>query len=297
MNKVIAIFGPTGTGKTKLSIDIAKHFNLDVISADSMQVYKGMDIGTAKITEKEKRGVAHYLIDEVYPNQYFSTKNFFESSCKIASCLHEKGKPVIIAGGTGLYFKSLFYGIFEDVASDDKLRNEIKEDYLKNPAKTYSYLKDIDPDYAAIIHENDEKRIVRAIEIFKLTGKRQKELKNAKPNFDFLKIGIMPLRDELYKRINKRCDEMVEEGFLDEAAFLFDKYGYEHNAFKAIGYSHAAKYFNGLIDKDEFIRTFKRDTRRFAKRQYTLFKTFENVMWFDNPDTKKTIELVYAFLK
>jgi tRNA dimethylallyltransferase len=297
MNKVITIFGPTCSGKTNLSVLLAKHFSLDIISADSMQVYKSMDIGTAKITDKEKSGVTHYLIDEVYPNQHFSTNDFFNKACSIISKQHEKGKSIIVAGGTGLYFKSLFNGIFEEAAKDPAIREEIHAGYGENPQGTYLYLKSIDPEYASIIHQNDEKRIVRAIEIFRLTGKKQSELKNIKPEYDFLKIGIMPERKKLYEGINKRCDEMIGQGFLEEAKILLEKYPKNSNAFKAIGYSHAARLFNGEIDKTEFIRTFKRDTRRFAKRQFTLFKTFENVIWFENPNTEKTIKIAGDFLK
>ena len=296
MNKVICLFGPTCSGKTHLSIDIAEKFGLSIISADSMQVYKKMDIGTAKITEKEMRGIKHHLIDIRFPDEYFTTNDFFKLCNEKISSNHNRNIPAFVVGGTGLYFKSLIHGMSNAPGKNEEIRQNIETRYKENPKEVFAELEAVDPDYAKIIHQNDLRRITRALEIYYLTQKPFSKMDNNTPKYSYFIIGLNPDRNALYNRIDLRCNEMIKNGLIEETRELVNEYGKHHYSFKAIGYSHAIRFQDNEISRDDFYNLFKRDTRRFAKRQLTLFRAIENVHWFENPDISILSDMINRFI-
>lgn len=288
MDNVIVIIGPTASGKTKLAIEIAKRINGEIISADSMQVYKYMDIGTAKPDEKEREGIKHYLIDEVAPDEEFSVARFQELSLKYINEILGKGKIPIVAGGTGLYINSLIYNLeFSDTICDwelrKKLENEAKE---KGNGYLHNKLREIDPKAADNIHMNNVKRVIRAIEVYTHTKKpisvHQEESRKNPPWYNYILIGITMDREKLYDRINKRVDLMLANGLIQEVAKLIEM-GYDRSAIamQGLGYKEILSYLRGESTLDEAVEILKRDTRRYAKRQITWFKRIENVYWID----------------
>jgi tRNA dimethylallyltransferase len=288
VNKVIVIFGPTASGKTKLSIDIAKYVNGEIISADSMQIYKNMNIGTAKPTEEERCGIPHYLIDEILPSEEFSVAKYKELATKYIREIHERGKVPIIVGGTGLYINSVIENIdFSDTICDWDLRKELQEEArIHGNQYVHDKLKDIDKEAASKIHANDTKRVIRAIEVYKHTNKtitQHNEISKLKPSeFEFIKIGLTMERSFLYDRINKRVDIMIKDGLVEEVKELiktgFDKYKI---SMQAIGYKEIISWIKGEITYEEAIELIKRDSRRYAKRQITWFKRVEDTIWVD----------------
>lgn len=280
------IVGPTASGKTKLSVELAKLLNGEIISADSMQIYKYMDIGTAKVTKEEMEGIKHYLIDEVFPDEEFSVARFQELALKYIEEILQKGKTPIIVGGTGLYVNSLVYNInFSESQGDwgyrDKLTKEAEE---KGIEVLFERLKEVDPETADKLHLNDTKRIIRALEVYEQTGKPMsyhvKESRKIPPKYDFRIIGLSWDRALLYDRINKRVDKMIEDGLLDEVKSLVEK-GYDNNtiAMQAIGYKEILAHLRGEMTLDEAIELIKLGSRRYAKRQITWFKRLENLQW------------------
>jgi tRNA dimethylallyltransferase len=288
METVVIIVGPTASGKTSLSIELAKELNGEIVSADSMQVYKYMDIGTAKPDENEMSGIKHYLVDEIYPDEDFSVARYQELALKYIGDILSKGKQPIVAGGTGLYINSLIYNInFTETISDWELREKLKNEALEYGNEfLYEKLKEIDPEAAEKIHVNDLKRIIRAIEVYEYTktpiSKHQEVSKKNPPIYNFVVFGLKMDRERLYDRINKRVDTMFERGLIEEVKKLIDL-GYEKNsiAMQALGYKEVLSYLRGEITLDEAVYIIKRDTRHYAKRQITWFKRIENVQWID----------------
>jgi len=288
MGNVIVIVGPTASGKTKISIELAKRINGEIISADSMQVYKYMDIGTAKPDEEERAGIKHYLIDEIYPDEEFSVARFKELALKYINEILQKGKVPIVAGGTGLYINSLIYNInFSETISDWELRESLKKEAEeKGNDFLHEKLRSIDPEAASRIHVNDIKRIIRAIEVYKHTNKpisyHQELSRQHPPEHRFLLIGLRMDRERLYERINKRVDIMIERGLIEEVKNLI-KLGYDKNtvAMQGLGYKEILAYLRGEMSLEDAIYILKRDTRRYAKRQITWFKRIENIHWID----------------
>lgn len=286
MHSVIVITGPTASGKTGQAVYTAKKLNGEVVSADSMQIYKYMDIGTAKPDEKEREGIKHYLIDEVYPDEEFSVARFKELALKHINEITKKGKVPIVAGGTGLYVNSLIYNFeFSDTICDWDLRNKLaKEAQEKGNEYIHNKLKAIDPVAAKKIHKNNVKRIIRAIEVYTYTNKpisvHQEESRRNPPEHNFILIGISMERQKLYDRINKRVDLMIEKGLVEEVEKLVEM-GYDRStiAMQGLGYKEILAYLKKEMTLDEAIEILKRDTRRYAKRQITWFKKFENVYW------------------
>jgi tRNA dimethylallyltransferase len=292
-NKIIVIVGPTAVGKTYVSVELARKLNTEVISADSMQIYKGMDVGTAKITENEKRGVIHHMIDIVNPDENYSVSEFKNDAEKIIDNLLLKDKIPVIAGGSGLYVNSLIYDLdFSNAKSNEKLReyytyyyNEYGEEAL------YDKLIKIDPISAQRIHKNNIKRVIRALEVYDITGKKFSELntdvRKESKKYDCVLIGLSMERKVLYERINQRVDEMLSNGLVEEVKSLIDN-GYDKNlvSMRGIGYKEIIDYLEGSMDLEEAANILKRNTRRFAKRQYTWFLKDKNVKWFsmDNLD-------------
>ena len=288
--KVIVICGPTASGKTGLSIELAKKINGEIVSCDSMQIYTDMTIGTAKPVEEEMQGIKHYLIDCISPDTRYSVADYKKDATKAIKEILKKGKVPIVVGGTGLYVESLIYGIeYNEIKVDLKYREElekiIQSEGLK---KLYEKAKKIDPKAIEKISENDKKRICRVLEIYHSTGKTKTELeiesrKNG-PDFKYLLFGITMDREKLYDRINKRVDIMMENGLIQEVKDLLSKYNEFPTAMQGLGYKEVVKYLHGECSKEEMIEKIKMETRRYAKRQLTWFRKYDNIIWLDGLD-------------
>ena len=285
--KVIVICGPTASGKTALSIELAKKINGEIISADSMQIYKEMNIGTAKPTKEEMQGIKHYLLDFVSPNERYSVAQYKQDAKNAIKEIISKGKIPIIVGGTGLYIDSLIYEIeYNDIKIDENYRKElekiIEEQGLE---KLYKNAMQIDPIAMEKISVNDKKRIMRVLEIYKATGKTktEQELESRKKpvEFDYKVYAINWDRETLYQRINKRVDIMIEQGLIDEVKNILEKYDKFPTAMQGLGYKEVVDYINGIYTKEEMIDKIKMETRRYAKRQLTWFRKNKQTICLD----------------
>lgn len=283
--KAIVVVGATASGKTALGVHIAKRFNGEVISADSMQIYKGMDIATAKPTTEEMDGVKHHLIDFVDVKNQYSVSNYCDDAKVIFDKVVENNKLPVIVGGTGLYIDSFLSNTkFLEAASSDTIRQELIVEAEKNGIDSlYEQLKVIDPDAAENIHPNNTVRVIRALEIYKTTGKtlteQNKFSHTVESDIEPLYIGInYSDRENLYKRINLRVDLMLEAGLLEEAKEFF-KLNPSKTAFNAIGYKELKPFIDGDLSFDVCVENLKRETRRYAKRQITWFKRNKNINW------------------
>jgi len=284
--KVLAIVGPTASGKTKLSIIVAEKIGGEIISADSRQVYRYMDIGTAKPSKEERERVKHYFIDELNPDEEFNAGAFGERGREIIEDIFSRGKVPIVVGGSGLYVKSLIDGFFEGPAGDWELREILyrKAEQL-GKGVLYEELKKVDPASAEKIHPNNLKRVIRALEVYYLTGKPISQLQSEmKPeiNFETVQIGLNWDRKKLYKRIEERVDMMIEQGLIDEVKRLREL-GYDKNlnALQTVGYKEVFDYLDGIISYDRMIYLIKRNSRRYAKRQLTWFRQDKRIIWID----------------
>lgn len=288
MQKVIVICGPTASGKTALSIELAKRINGEVVSADSMQIYDEMSIGTAKPDEEEMQGIKHYLIGNVSPTTRYSVSDYKSDAMNAIEEIINKNKMPIVVGGTGLYVNSLIYGIdYPEVKTDLEYREELEKIAKKEGLKhLYEKAMQIDPEAAKNISENDKKRIIRILEIYKETGKTKTQLeiesrKNGVP-YDYRVFAINMPREILYDRINRRVDIMIERGLIDEVKQLYEKYGEElRTAVQGIGYKEVIDYLNGVYSKEEMVEKIKMETRRYAKRQLTWFRKIQDIIWID----------------
>lgn len=288
MQKVIVICGPTASGKTALSIELAKRINGEVVSADSMQIYDEMSIGTAKPDEEEMQGIKHYLIGNVSPTSRYSVSDYKSDAMNAIEEIINKNKMPIVVGGTGLYVNSLIYGIdYPEVKTDLEYREELEKIAKKDGLKhLYEKAMQIDPEAAKNISENDKKRIIRILEIYKETGKTKTQLeiesrKNGVP-YDYRVFAINMPREILYDRINRRVDIMIERGLIDEVKQLYEKYGEElRTAVQGIGYKEVIDYLNGVYSKEEMVEKIKMETRRYAKRQLTWFRKIQDIIWID----------------
>lgn len=279
MNRAIVIAGPTGVGKTKISIDLASELNAEIISSDSAQVYKGLNIGTAKITEKEMQGIKHHLIDIVEPISKYSVGNFEKDVNKILNQNPEKN--FLLVGGTGLYINSVTNGLSILPEADKKTREYLST--LDNQTLLELALK-YDEEATKEIHPNNRVRLERVVEVFLLTGQKFSELskKNIKNNnFKFLKIALERDRKNLYDRINKRVDIMFEQDLVDEVKNLYKIYGEKLYKLNIIGYNEIIDYINGKISLDETSYRIKLNSRHYAKRQFTWFKADKEYQWFN----------------
>ena len=288
MNKIplIILTGPTAVGKTDLSIKLSKSLNAEIISADSMQIYKYMDIGSAKVTKEEMDGVIHYMIDEVAPDVPFSVSEFQMRSEKYIEEINKKGKNVLITGGTGLYLNSLIYNMdFAKSNANNEIREKLEQELAENGIDyMHEKLRGLDEEAANRIHKNNTKRVIRAIEVC-MSGQKMNDFsKDLRYNEKYKPIIIVLNRDRevLYQRINKRVDIMLENGLLDEVKELL-KMGYTKDmiSMQGIGYKEMIKYLDGEYTYDEAIEIIKRDSRRYAKRQLTWFKRYQDAKWFD----------------
>lgn len=283
MKKVIVLVGPTAVGKTALSIKIAKKYNLDIISGDSVQVFKELNIGSAKITKDEMDGVKHHLIDILEPGDYYSVADFQKNVRELI----EKNELSFVVGGTGLYVKAALYDYdFSKKKRDFSLEGKYKD--LSNE-ELYDVLKEIDIKACETIHMNNRKRVLRAIE---LNGNKSKATNKDVPLYDALIICLTLDRDVLYERINKRVDIMIENGLLEEVKSLYDRNIRPH----AIGYTELINYFDGLISLDEAIELIKKNSRHYAKRQMTWFKNQMNAKFFKPDEEEKIFKEIEEFI-
>ena len=296
--KVIIICGPTASGKTALSIELAKKINGEVISSDSMQIYKDMDIGTAKPSKEEMQGIQHYLLDFVDPNQRYSVAEFKKDAERAIEEILAKGKTPIIVGGTGLYIDSLIYGIeYQDIELDQKYRQKLEERATKEGLEIlYEEAKKIDSKAMEKISQNDKKRILRVLEIYKATGKTktEQEIESRKNGvkYDYKVFAINLEREVLYDRINKRVDIMIEQGLIKEVEELLKKYKEFPTAMQGLGYKEVVEYLQGETTRDEMIEKLKMETRRYAKRQITWFKKNKQTIWIGPKDLQKILDEV-----
>ena len=289
--KVIVICGPTASGKTSLSVELAKKCNGEIISADSMQIYKEMNIGTAKVTPEEMQGIKHYMIDIVSPTERYSVAEFKVQAEKAIEEILKKGKTPIIAGGTGLYVNSLIYNIqYNDIKIDEEYRKYLEERVEKEGLQSlYEEAKKIDFEAMKSISKNDQKRILRVLEMYHQTGKTktelEKESRKEEVKYDYKVYAINWEREELYKRINKRVDIMIEQGLIKEVENILKKYNKFPTAMQGLGYKEVVEYLDKKITKEEMIEKIKMETRRYAKRQIIWFKKIENVKWIQGNET------------
>jgi len=286
--KICILAGPTAVGKTDVSLGLAKKLCGEIISADSAQVYRHMNIGTAKLKEEEMQGVPHYMIDVVDPDEDFSVANFRDRAEQLIRDINERGKLPIITGGTGLYINSLLDNLdFTKSISDEDFRLEMQQTAEeKGSVYVHSMLEKIDPASFVRLHPNDLRRSIRALEVYKATGKPisffQDESKKQPPRYDYAYITLTMDREKLYGRIEQRVDKMMDEGLVDEVEGLLKMgYGRGLTSMQALGYKEIAEYLQGGISKEEAIRILKRDTRHYAKRQLTWFRRDSRIFWVD----------------
>ncbi|UEB33331.1 tRNA (adenosine(37)-N6)-dimethylallyltransferase MiaA [Finegoldia magna] len=301
--KCIVIVGPTGVGKTRLSIFLAKRLNSEIISADSMQIYKYMDIGTAKVEPKYQKEIKHHLIDIVEPDDNFNVEQF-QSLCieKIEEISSKKKIPIIV-GGTGLYINSITHKLeFNTVKSDEKLRHELENiAESQGNQKLHKMLEDVDPESASKIHKNNVRRVIRAIEVYKLTDHKFSEINDKfdhyNDDYDFYIIGLNDNRESLYERINQRVDEMIDEGFMSECKYIYEMTDENSQSIQAIGYREAFMYLNNQISYKDMISLMKKNSRKYAKRQLTWFRQDERINWMNLEDFKKFEDIEQVCLK
>ena len=295
--KVIVICGPTASGKTKLGIDLATTINGEIISADSMQIYKEMDIGTAKPTKEERKLAVHHLIDFVSPEQRYSVADYKKDATEKINEIISNNKTPIIVGGTGLYINSLIYNIeFKEERTDLKFRTEMEKFDVTD---LYERAMAIDKEAAERISKNDKKRIIRILEIYNSTGKTKTELeKESRKNVEYdYKIFVLNMdRQVLYNRINDRVDYMIEEGLIDEVKSILKKHNEFPTAMQGLGYKEVVLYLNKEIDKDEMIEKIKQESRRYAKRQLTWFRGYKDAVWLE-AGNEKNIDIILNNIK
>ncbi|SER58965.1 tRNA (adenosine(37)-N6)-dimethylallyltransferase MiaA [Salipaludibacillus aurantiacus] len=299
---LVVIVGPTAVGKTDLSIRLAETFNGEIISGDSMQVYRGMDIGTAKITEKEMRGIPHHLVNIKKPDETFSVADFQNEAKNCIASIHKKRKVPFLVGGTGLYVNAVIYDYqFTDASEDPAFRSELEAFAEENGNEAlHNRLKEVDPVSYRELHPNNRRRVIRALEVYRLTGKplRERGTEQAASPYDTVVIGLTMDRELLYERINQRVDLMIEAGLIDEVRELAEK-GYSRcQSMQAIGYKEIVQYIEGALSKADAIELLKKNSRRFAKRQLTWFRNKMAIDWFDmTEDREEKLKEIDHFLE
>lgn len=302
---ILVLVGPTAIGKTALSLSLAKRFGCEIVSVDSMQVYRHMDIGTAKASKAERAKISHHLIDIADPTENYDAARFAIEALKAIREIHGRGGVPLLTGGTGLYLRALLHGIFPGVPVDEKIREKLhKRLSTEGCSKLHQELISIDRISAERIQEHDVQRVMRALEIFYVSGitwsEHLNEQQKQKPNIIFsklLQIGLTCDRQQLYNRINMRSQMMIDAGLEDEVENLLSMgYSKSLKPFGAIGYRHMISYIEGELTYEEMVRTLARDTRRYAKRQYTWFSKIEDLLWFEINNPSKIIQLVDKWL-
>ncbi len=289
--KVIVICGPTASGKTSLSIAVAKAIGGEIISADSMQIYRYMDIGTAKVTKEEAQGIPHYLIDVIEPNERYSVADYKIAAEQAIQAILDKGKVPIIVGGTGLYVDALIYGIeYPEIEFDADYRQQLEKQVEEQGlAVLYAQAKEIDPEACEKISENDQKRILRVLEIFHATGKNKTwhEIQSRKKGvpYDYQVYALDMDRTLLYERINRRVDIMLEKGLVQEVQNLLTRYTEFPTAMQGLGYKEVVEYLKGNYSQQEMKETIQQESRRYAKRQLTWFRKNKQTIWLTTSGT------------
>lgn len=278
-----ALVGPTASGKSAVALELGRIHDLEIVSVDSMQVYRGMDIGTAKPTDEERAAAPHHMIDVLDPDESCNVARF----CRMAmDCIRDiwvRGRRPLLVGGSAMYLKGLLWGLMEAPPRDPDLRRRLREEYDKRGADAiHARLARLDPEAAEKIHPNDVQRLVRALEVCRLTGEPFSEGQDqfeGEPRLDHSMVGLRRPRAELYERINRRVDRMMEEGLLEEVRRLRPRLGPQ--ARQAVGYKELMDFMDGAFDRDEAVRRIKRNTRRYAKHQMTWFRHFPRLRWLD----------------
>ncbi len=297
--KLLVLIGPTAVGKTKLSIELANQFNGEIISGDSMQIYKEMDIGTAKITEDEMEGIPHHLIDIKEPDEPFSVAEFQALVRMKITEISSRGKLPMIVGGTGLYIQSILYDYqFTEAESDQEYRIGLEQLAAKEGNEVlHQKLREVDFESAERIHPNNLRRVIRALEIYHCTGKTMTEnQQQQQPEllYDTCLIGLTMEREMLYNRINKRVELMIEQGLLEEVKALYDRGIRDCQSIQAIGYKELYDYFDRKVTLEDAIENLKQNSRRYAKRQLTWFRNKMDVMWFEMSPMENASEKKFA---
>lgn len=301
--KVIVIGGPTASGKTALSIELAKTINGEIISADSMQIYQEMNIGTAKPSEEEKQNITHYMLDIIKPNERYSVADYKKDAKKAIKEVLKKGKTPIVVGGTGLYIDSLIYEIeYPEIEIDISYRKKLEEIAQKEGLEVlYEKAKKIDEIAMKKISPNDRKRILRVLELYHQTGKTKTDLEKEsrkEPEYNYKMFAIKMERSILYDRINKRVDKMIKEGLIEEVEEIYKKYNQFPTSMQALGYKEVVEYLEGKINKEEMIEKIKMESRRYAKRQLTWFRKNSNTIWLDGENlVEKNINCILEEIK
>jgi tRNA dimethylallyltransferase len=300
--KVVIICGPTAIGKTAVGMELSEKFHGEIVGADSMQVYRHMDIGTAKPTPAERRRVVHHMVDVVDPDEDFDAVQFSKQAREAIAEIIRRGRVPFVVGGTGLYIKALLHGLFQSEPVDPDIRNRLQQEAAgKGSAVLYERLRKIDPGTADRLHPNDSFRIIRALETVESSGRAISELHQehgfADDPYNALKIGLQMDRRKLYERIDRRVDLMIEAGLVEEVKKLLAAgYGAELKSMQSIGYRHMVEFFEEKLAWDECLRTLKRDTRRFAKRQFTWFGADPQMNWYRPEQLDEMVKLVAEFL-
>ncbi len=285
---LLMIAGPTASGKTAVAVELALRHGGEVVSADSMQIYRGMDIGTAKPTQEEMRGVPHHLLDVTQPNENFSVAEYASKAEIAIKEIAGRGNLPILAGGTGLYLRAVTEHLdFSEGQSDEKFRESLQKRAEKEGSQVlHSELNTIDPESALRIHPNDEKRIIRALEVFHVTGitmtEHQKKAASRPSPYATFRVGLMVDREKLYERINRRVDKMFEQGLEGEVASLLETM--QGTSFQSIGYKEMEQYFKGNMTLQEAADQIRQASRRYAKRQMTFFRADPRIVWVDATD-------------
>jgi tRNA dimethylallyltransferase len=300
--RVLVIVGPTCSGKTAVSIDLAVRLDGEIISADSRQVFKHLDIGTAKPTPNERRSIKHYFVDELSPDHGFNAGEFGERGREVIGEILRKGKLPVVVGGSGLYVQSLIDGFFEGPGADREFREALEQQArLGRIRQMLDELRRVDPDTARNIDPTKHRRIIRALEVYHLTGRPISALRRErKMRIDFQPVlfGLKWQRETLYKRIDARCERMAAEGFLAEVERI-ESMGYDDslNALNTVGYTEAFAYRRGEVSFDEFMRLFKQNSRRYAKRQLTWFRADDRIMWIEMSEERSTDDVVHEIIE
>jgi len=304
VHPILVIVGPTAVGKTELAVQVAKEVDGEIISADSMQVYRGLDIGTAKPTESERQGVPHHLLDIVDPGEEFSVADYQAMVEEVLADLAKRNKTPILTGGTGLYIQAVLQGyVFSPEGKDPVLRAELEQKAESEGNKAlHRQLSEVDPETAMRLHPNDRRRIIRALEVYQTTGQPlsfwEQQPDEQRPMYDLIMIGLHRPRPELYDRINRRVDLMLEHGLLEEAQNLLAQ-GLDEKfiANQAIGYKEFFVYLRGEESLAEATEKLKQGTRRYAKRQLTWFRADRRIHWVQVGENRTAVELVNEILK
>lgn len=293
--KILVIVGPTASGKSELAVRLAREVGGEIVNADSMQIYRAMDIGTAKPTVEEQGGIPHHLIGVASPDHPFSAADFAEAADRAIADITTRGKRAIIVGGTGLYIRALIHGLVDSPTADGEIRRQLQDEAARlGNAAMLARLARVDPELAARLHPNNLVRIIRGLEVHQLTGiplsSHQQEHGFAGQRYRSLRIGIRVDRRELYERIEARVDRMLADGLVNEVRGLLEEgYGRDLKAMRSIGYKEAAAYLSGECSLEEAIRLIKRNTRHYAKRQLTWFNNESDIIWLEYPEKFATI--------